>query len=57
MFYLSEKMTPWKQRSTEKVPTMEFISTGIRLHQKIGNLLLFAQFQLGHIGFVPLKNF
>ena len=38
------KNAPWKQRSIEKVPTMEFISTRIHLHLTIGNAVLVAQF-------------
>ena len=41
----------------EKVPMMEFISTGFHLHVKIENELLFAQFLLEHARFVPIKNF
>ena len=41
---LIRRMKPWKQRSIEKVPTMEFISTGIRLHLKIGNVVLSLKF-------------
>ena len=50
-------MAPWKKRSKEKVATLEFISTGVRLHLNIGSVVLFVQFYPERIRFVPLKNF
>ena len=50
-------MVPWKQRFIEKVLKMEFIFIWVRLHLKIGNVVLSGQLKLEHIRFVWLKNF